>query len=99
IDKLCDVAEAYNLGTVALFGWGFGGHDHLYPFYTPDNTMGGRSALEAAIKRAQQRGIKIIIYANGKIMDTSTDFYAYYGHETMVIQKNLQPEIQYYIKQ
>lgn len=99
LDKLCDIAEAYNLGTVALFGWGFGGHDHLYPFYTPDNTMGGRSALEAAIKRAQQRGIKIIIYANGKIMDTSTDFYAYYGHETMVIQKNLQPQIQYYIKQ
>lgn len=99
IDKLCDIAEQFNLHTIGLFGWGFGGHDHLYPFYTPDNSMGGRPALEAAIKRAQRRGVKIIIYANGKIMDTSTDFYAYYGQETMVIQKNLQPQIQYYIKQ
>jgi hypothetical protein len=99
IDKLCDIAERFNLTTIGLFGWGFGGHDHLYPYYTPDNTMGGREELEKAIERAHKRGIRIIIYANGKIMDTSTDFYAYNGYETMVVQKNLQPQIQYYIKQ
>lgn len=99
IDKLCDIAEQFNLGTIGLFGWGFGGHDHLYPFYTPDNSMGGREELEKAIERAHKRGIRIIIYANGKIMDTSTDFYKYYGHEAMLIQENLQPQIQYYIKQ
>ena len=99
IDKLCDIAEQLNLSSIGLFGWGVGGHDRYYPFYTPDNTMGGRYELEKAIERAQKRGIRIIIYANGKIMDTSTDFYVYNGYETMVVQQNLQPQIQYYIKQ
>lgn len=99
IDKLCDIAEQFNLSTIGLFGWAFGGHDHLYPFYTSDNSMGGRQELEKAIDRAHKRRIRIIIYANGKIMDTSTDFYKYNGYETMLMQENLQPQIQYYIKQ
>jgi hypothetical protein len=99
IDKLCDIAERFNLSTIGLFGWAVGGHDHLYPFYPPDNLMGGRRELELAIERAHKRGIRIIIYANGKIMDTSTDFYKYNGYDAMLVQKNLQPQIQYYIKQ
>jgi hypothetical protein len=61
--------------------------------------MGGRKELEAAIKRAQERGIRIIIYANGKIMDTSTDFYEYNGFQTIVGDVNMRPNIQYYHKQ
>lgn len=99
IDKLCDIAEQYNLSTIGLFGWGYGGHDHLYPFYTPDNTMGGKHELEAAIARARIRGIHVIIYANGKIMDASTDFYKYYGSQVILRQSDLRPQIQYYIKQ
>jgi len=99
IDKLCDIADQFNLGTIGLFGWGYGGHDHVYPNYTPDNLMGGREELKKAIERAHTRGKKIIIYANGKIMDTSTDFYIYNGAEAIVIQENKQPQIQYYIKQ
>ncbi len=99
IDKLCDIADHFNLNTIGLFGWTIGGHDHLYPNYHPDSQMGGREGLMKAIERAHQRGKKIILYANGKIMDTSTDFYRYNGIETMVIMENRQPQIQYYIKQ
>jgi hypothetical protein len=99
IDQLCDVAERFNLTTIGLFGWTLGGHDHLYPNYTPCNLMGGIDELKSAIERAHKRGIKIIIYANGKIMDTSTDYYDYNGYETMLVMENKQPQIQYYIKQ
>ena len=99
IDKLCDIADQYNLGMIGLFGWAVGGHDHLYPNYPPDNLMGGRSELKKAIERAHKRGIKIILYANGKIMDTSTDYYLYNGIETIVLKGNKEPDIQYYIKQ
>jgi hypothetical protein len=99
LDALCDIADRFNLTTIGLFGWTLGGHDHLYPNYTPDNMMGGSDELKKAIERAHKRGIKIIIYANGHIMDTSTDYYRYNGYETLVIQENKQPQIQYYIKQ
>ena len=99
IDKLCDIAEQFNLSTIGLFGWAVGGHDRYYPNFPPDNLMGGRRELERAIKRAQKRGIKIILYANGKIMDTNTDYYLYNGFETMLLKDNLQPDIQYYVKQ
>jgi len=99
IDKLCDIAEQFNLSTISLFGWAVGGHDRYYPNYPPDNLMGGREELKKAIDRAHSRGIKIIIYANGKIMDTSTDFYKYNGFETILIQENGRPQIQYYLKQ
>ena len=99
LDKLCDIADQFNLGTIGLFGWTIGGHDHLYPYYNPDNMMGGREELKKAIERAHKRGKRIIMYANGKIMDTSTDFYRYNGYETMLIQEDRQPQIQYYIKQ
>ncbi|WP_139785101.1 DUF6259 domain-containing protein [Parabacteroides sp. Marseille-P3160] len=99
LDKLCDIAERHNLTTIGLFGWAHGGHDHLYPDYVPDHLMGGRAALKEAIKRVQKRGLRVILYANGKIMDTSTDYYHDLGIETMLVQKNLRPDIQFYIKQ
>ena len=99
IDKLCDIAERFNLSTIGLFGWAVGGHDRYYPNFPPDNLLGGREEIEKAIERAHKRGIKIIIYANGVLIDTSTDFYLYNGYETMLMQENKQPLIHYFIKQ
>lgn len=99
IDKLCDIADRFNLNTIGLFGWTIGGHDNLCPYFDPDNRMGGRDELKKAIERAHTRGKKIILYANGKVIDTSTDYYRYNGFETIVIQENRKPEIQFYPKQ
>ncbi len=99
IDKLCDIAERYNLSTIGLFGWAVGGHDHLYPNYPPDNLMGGKEELKKAIERAHKRGIKIILYANGKIMDTSTDYYQYNGLQTIMLKENRTPFLHFFVKQ
>ena len=98
IDKLCDIAEKLNLNLIGLWGWARGGHDRLYPNYMPDNLMGGREELEKAIKRAQERGFKVICYSNGTIMDTSTDYYVYNGRETAQLYENGRPHIEYYLK-
>ncbi|MCG2462080.1 DUF6259 domain-containing protein [Flavobacteriaceae bacterium F89] len=98
IDKLCDVASNFNLSTIGLFGWASGGHDRYYPNYVPDPLMGGRSELENAIKRAQERGFKIILYSNGKLIDTSTDFYKFHGIETIMLGENKKPMMDFYVK-
>ena len=99
IDKLCDIADQFNICTIGLFGWGPGGHDRYYPNYQPDNLMGGREELKKAIERAHKRGLRIIIYANGIIMDTSTDYYLYNSSETIVLKEDGMPVILHYIKQ
>ncbi len=98
IDKLCDLAEKFNLTTIGLFGWAIGGHDRLYPNYLPDPLMGGEKELKEAIKRAHARGIKIVIYANGKLIDTSTDYYKYRGIETIAFGADKKPRMSFYVK-
>ena len=98
IDKLCDIAENFNLTTIGLFGWAIGGHDYLYPNYLPDPLMGGEKELKDAIIRAQARGVKIILYANGKLIDTSTDYYKYRGMETMMFGNDRKPRMDFYVK-
>lgn len=98
IDRLCDIAERLNFKLIGLWGWGVGGHDRLYPNFLPDNAMGGRKALEAAIKHAQQRGFKVIMYTNGNIMDASTDFYTYNGIETAHLNEKMDLNYESFIK-
>lgn len=98
IDLLCDIAEKLNFKLIGLWGWGVGGHDRLYPNFLPDNALGGRKELEAAIKRAQERGFKIIMYTNGNIMDASTDFYTYNGIETAHLNEKMDLNYESFIK-
>lgn len=98
MDHLCDIAEKLNIKLIGLWGRGVGGHDRLYPNYTPDNLLGGREELKKAIDRAHQRGFKVVVYSNGTIMDASTDFYTYNGIQTLLLNERKQPNIEYYLK-
>jgi hypothetical protein len=98
IDKLCDIAERLNFRLIGLWGRGIGGHDRLYPNYMPDNLLGGREEMRRAIARANERGFKIIVYTNGKIVDTSTDYYKYNGLETVILDEKKQPLLEFWRK-
>lgn len=93
IDHLCDIAETLGLDTIGLFGWAHGGHDSLYPDYIPDPLLGGAQALKTALARTRQRGIRTILYANGMIMDTSTDFYRYQGNDAILHTETSEPSL------
>lgn len=98
VDKLCDIGEKLNIKLIGLWGWGVGGHDHLYPNYAPDNLLGGKQELEKAIERAHKRGFKVIVYSNGTLIDASTDFYLYNGIETILSNDRNQPQTDFYLK-
>ncbi len=98
IDQLCDIAEKRNIKLIGLWGRGVGGHDRLYPNYMPDNLLGGEEEMKKAIRRAQERGFKVIVYSNGTIMDTSTDFYVYNGIQTISLDEEKRPIIATYLK-
>ncbi len=98
IEKLCDIAGRLNIRLIGLWGWAIGGHDRLYPDYSPDELLGGAEKLKKEISAAHKRGFKVIVYSNGTIMDASTDYYRKYGITTIQMNEKKQPNIEFYLK-
>ena len=88
MDKLCDVADAHGLDMIGLFGWGYGGHDHLYPDYDPCPLMGGEKALREGIRLAHARGKRVILYANGQLEERGTAYWTTTGQHLAVTQRD-----------
>ncbi len=98
LDRLADLAEQRGLDTLGLFGWAHGGHDRYYPDYIPDPKMGGPEVLKQSIAKVRKRGQHVILYANGQLIDSATEFYRLHGVETMVADPRGKPVIQTYNK-
>ncbi|NLS93263.1 MAG: hypothetical protein GXX96_13995 [Planctomycetaceae bacterium] len=98
LDRLADLAEERGLDTLGLFGWAHGGHDRYYPDYIPDPKMGGPELLKQSIKKVRDRGTRVILYANGQLIDSATEFYRLQGVETMVADPRGAPAFQMYNK-
>jgi hypothetical protein len=88
LDKLAEVADQRGLDILGLFGWGYGGHDHLYPDYNPCPLMGGEQALRDGIKQAQARGKRVVLYANGQLLERGTAYWTTTGQHLAVTRKD-----------
>lgn len=73
--KVHEVGEAAGIDTIMLFGWWKGCFDRGYPDYEPDPALGGAAALDKAIRTIEQRGGRVLLYANGNLIDRATDWY------------------------
>ena len=91
LDEVADIADEWGLDVLGLFGWAHGGHDRLYPDNYPDPKMGGPEVLKKAIKRVQKRGKKVILYANGQLIDTASNFYKKHGADCTSRQPDGKP--------
>lgn len=92
IDELCDRAEDQGLNMLGLYGWTEGGHDRDYPTYVPL----GKDVEKAkqAIKRAQARGIKVILYTNGQLIDIQGEYYKKLGSSVVTASERGEPFLQ-----
>ncbi len=63
------------IDTLFLFGWHAGGHDSCYPEYEYAEDEGGFAELKRQIACFQQNGGHTILYFNGQLIDTTTEFY------------------------
>ncbi|MCQ2184037.1 MAG: DUF6259 domain-containing protein [Bacteroidales bacterium] len=88
-NELLEVASGSNLDIIGLFGWAHGGHDRFYPEYFPDPEMGGEDALKKAIEEVHEKGKRVIIYANGQLIDQNgTDFWGETGCHITSVKKD-----------
>lgn len=88
LDKLAEVADARGLDILGLFGWGYGGHDHLYPDYNPCPLLGGEKGLREGIRQAHARGKRVILYANGQLLERGTAYWTTTGQHLAVTRQD-----------
>ncbi|HOP11166.1 MAG TPA: DUF6259 domain-containing protein [Oscillospiraceae bacterium] len=69
------------LDTLLVFGWWKGRFDNNYPIYEADDDLGGEEGLKAAVEEIHRLGGRVILYANGNLIDRKTDFYREQGHD------------------
>ena len=91
LHKVWKLALDHGLSAVGLFGWAHGGHDRYYPDYHPDPAMGGESVLREALAEARKLGLRTVLYANGQLIDNSTEFYRWQGNDACAWQPNHEP--------
>ena len=73
-----------NIDTLFMFGWTKEGHDAGEPEYNFDESQGGHDALKQHIKEFREGGGKVIIYYNGQLINTDTEFYRIKGKKISV---------------
>jgi len=91
-----DAAQKAGIDTLFLFGWHAHGMDNGYPDYSFDQSQGGFDNLKKNIEKIQQQGGKIILYFNGQLIDSTSDFYQKYAGEVATKQANGDMEKHHY---
>jgi hypothetical protein len=87
-EKAKDAAKA-GIDTQFLFGWTEDGMDSGYPDYKPDDQQGGLAALKKAIASIQSQGGRVILYFNGQLIDTDSQYYrSGKGQQASIKRKN-----------
>lgn len=86
--ELADQTLDRGLDVVGIFGWAHGGHDRFYPYYYPDPIRGGEEELIKGIKGLKDRGLRVILYVNGQLIDQNgTDYWEKTGKHVGLVNK------------
>lgn len=75
LPRLYREGAKYGINMILLFAWWEEGMDAGYPNYRPDERMGGAEKLTKAIREINEMGGRVILYANGHLIDLATDYY------------------------
>ena len=76
------------------WGWGKGGHDRLYPEMFPPRD--GEAALKACIQVAHEHNVSVMLFFNGRWIDTVTKTYQEIGKDYVCLDEKGYPYIEGY---
>lgn len=74
-DRYCGDAKKAGIDCYELIGWDKGGLERDYPFYVPEEKLGGRPAFRKLLKSIDARGDKCLVFANYNVLDSNTEEY------------------------
>jgi hypothetical protein len=74
ITKLYDAAAEVGIDLVKISGWHTAGHDNAFPDWEADTAQGGRETLIAEMRKAQEKGARMMLY-----LSHNSTFFAEHG--------------------
>jgi len=72
IPKWAQGAADHGVTSVLISGWDQGGHDNLYPDYSPDPRLGTWEELKAGIEACHAMGSRVYFFVNLQPVDCTT---------------------------
>ena len=87
LPRILEAGLPSGIDTIFLFGWTQEGMDSGYPAYTPDPSCGGFDELRKNIRKVQEMGGRVILYYNGQLIDTASDYYRNGGGQKVAIKR------------
>ena len=74
---------------IMLFGWEKECFNTREPDATPDEALGGEEALKDAIRQVNEAGGTVVLYADGMLISTTSDYYKNGGYKCTKKNMNL----------
>lgn len=76
-NRIKKAGESVGINVAFPFGWWNSGMDNGYPdsYFVTDPKQGGDAAWKQAIADFKKDGGKVLMYYNGKLIDTESDYY------------------------
>jgi hypothetical protein len=89
-DRILKAGQSIGETTVFPFGWWNSGMDNGYPdsYFVTDPKQGGDGAWKESIADFRQKGGRLLLYFNGKLIDTESDYYRNGPGKTICCKRN-----------
>ena len=89
-NRIKKVGESVGVNTVFPFGWWNSGMDNGYPdsYSVTDPEQGGDEGWKKAIADFKKDGGKVLMYFNGKLIDTESDYYKNGDGKSVCLKSN-----------
>ena len=75
LPRIFRAGRQYGIDMILLFAWWEEGMDNGYPNYRPAEDLGGAEQLKKAIEEINREGGRVVLYANGHLIDVATEYY------------------------
>ncbi|MDP0497863.1 MAG: DUF6259 domain-containing protein [Verrucomicrobiota bacterium JB024] len=72
------------INTFLMFGWHRRGMDNNYPDYVTDPRLGTEEELRRGIEAFNREGGHVFLYANGRLIDTTSEYYQTIGRRISI---------------
>ncbi len=76
-ERILNAGKSVEANTVFPFGWWDSGMDNGYPdsYFQTDQEQGGDAGWKKSIAEFKEKGGKLLLYFNGKLIDTGSNYY------------------------